>query len=109
MTTYYSTVSDVFCILIQLISCNNTNESNLTVQLEVGSFFEREWGTPTWFLIYTTGSMGATLLSACVHPNTISVGSSGAAVALLGAKCSEVLCKAREEIFSVQDKLGHGT
>mmetsp|Transcript_1914 Transcript_1914/g.4164 ORF Transcript_1914/g.4164 Transcript_1914/m.4164 type:complete len:321 (-) Transcript_1914:43-1005(-) len=79
---------------------------NLTVQLEVGSFFEREWGTPTWFLIYTTGSMGATLLSACVHPNTISVGSSGAAMALLGAKCSEVLCKAREESMSVQDKLG---
>lgn len=101
-------VSNVYYVLINSICSINAYLSNLTVQLEVGSFFEREWGTPTWFLIYTTGSMGATLLSACVHPNTISVGSSGAAMALLGAKCSEVLCKAREEVFSIQDKLGHG-
>jgi len=51
---------------------------NISVQLESGLFFEREWGSWKWLIIYLTSTIGASILSVIAMPGTLSVGSSGA-------------------------------
>jgi membrane associated rhomboid family serine protease len=80
---------------------------NISVQLETGIFYEKEWGSPVWLLIYLSGSVGATILSTCFMPNVLSVGSSGAVMSILGAKLSEIFCRSCESRESVQGKVGH--
>lgn len=64
---------------------------NVAVQLETGAFFEREWGSFRWFLIYVSSAVGAVLTGCIFDPNHVSVASSGAIMGLFGAKISEVL------------------
>jgi len=63
---------------------------NIAVQLESGVFFEREWGSVTWLIVYLVSALGSSILSCVSMPNSISVGSSGAVMGLFGAKLSEV-------------------
>ena len=63
---------------------------NVAIQLETGAFFEREWGSGTWFLIYILSAIGSSIVSCISQPDTISVGASGALMGLFGAKLAEV-------------------
>lgn len=64
---------------------------NVAIQLETGAFFEREWGSGTWFLIYILSAIGSSIVSCISQPDTISVGASGALMGLFGAKLGEVI------------------
>lgn len=44
------------------------------IQLELGAFFEREWGSSTWSVIYLASSIGSTLFDAVINTDSISVG-----------------------------------
>lgn len=80
---------------------------NVSVQLETGAFFEREWGSFTWLSVYIVSALGSSILSCDSMPNSISVGSSGAVMGLFGAKLSEVFCRACEVRRTAQDELAH--
>jgi membrane associated rhomboid family serine protease len=79
---------------------------NVAVQLETGVFFEKEWGSGRWLVIYLTSGLGSSVLSTIVKPNALSVGSSGAIMGLFGAKLSEVVMRACEQVRSKQDRVG---
>ena len=82
---------------------------NVAVQIETGAFFEREWGSFVWLLVYVSSGIGGSLLSTIMFPSTISVGSSGAVMGLFGAKLTEVLCRACEGRSSgdtLQERVG---
>lgn len=64
---------------------------NIAIQLETGAFFEREWGSGLWFVIYIVSAIGSSILSCISQPDTISVGATGALVGLFGAKLAEML------------------
>ena len=51
---------------------------NVAVQLEIGSFFEKEWGSFHWLIIYLTSALLSSVMSVIFMPDAISVGSSGA-------------------------------
>jgi hypothetical protein len=78
---------------------------NISVQLETGAFFEREWGSGVWLVIYLTSAIGSSALSVIFMPNSISVGSSGAVMGLFGGKLAEVLCRACESTKTQQAKV----
>lgn len=80
---------------------------NIAVQIETGAFFEREWGSFNWLVVYLTSAVGSSILSTIVMPNAVSVGSSGAVMGLFGAKVAEVLCRACERDKTAQQRLGH--
>lgn len=63
---------------------------NVAIQLETGAFFEREWGSTTWLLVYIFSGAGSVLVSSLLAPDTVSVGASGALMGLFGAKLAEV-------------------
>jgi len=63
---------------------------NVAIQLETGAFFEREWGSGTWFIIYILSAIGSSIISCISQPDTVSVGASGALMGLFGAKLGEV-------------------
>jgi len=66
---------------------------NVLVQLEMGAFFEKEWGSLRWILIYIGSGFGSSILSVIYMPNAVSVGSSGAVMGLFGAKMAELVLK----------------
>lgn len=66
---------------------------NVAVQLDSGAFYEREWGSLMWLIIYLGSTVGGNALSTVISPNTIGVGSSGAVCGLFGAKIAETLCR----------------
>lgn len=78
---------------------------NIAVQLETGAFFEREWGSANWLVIYLTSAIGSSTLSVIFMPNSVSVGSSGAVMGLFGGKLAEVLCRACESTKTPQAKV----
>jgi membrane associated rhomboid family serine protease len=80
---------------------------NVAVQLETGVFFEKEWGSWRWLLVYLVSALSSSLLSCIAMPNALSVGSSGAVMGLFGAKLSEVLLRACEKVRTKQDRVGH--
>ena len=80
---------------------------NVAVQLELGVFFEREWGSMTWLLIYLSSALGSSVLSVIVMPDAISVGSSGAVMGLFGAKLAEVICRVCEKDDTAQKRVAH--
>jgi membrane associated rhomboid family serine protease len=80
---------------------------NISVQRETCDFFEREWGSALWLVIYLTSSIGAMIGSTCFMPGVLSVGSSGAIMGIFGAKISEILCRCCESRETVQGKVGH--
>lgn len=80
---------------------------NVAVQLETGAFFEREWGSIKWLIIYLTSAVGSSILSVIFMPGAISVGSSGAVMGLFGAKLSEVICRFCESEETKQERVAH--
>jgi membrane associated rhomboid family serine protease len=80
---------------------------NVAVQLETGAFFEREWGSGKWLLIYLSSAVGSSCLSTIFMPGQISVGSSGSVCGLFGAKLSEVFCRICEARRTRQQRIGH--
>lgn len=79
---------------------------NVAVQLETGVFFEKEWGSLRWCIVYLSSAIGSSILSCIVMPNALSVGSSGAVMGLFGAKLSEVVLRACERVRTKQDRVG---
>eukprot|EP00548_Thalassiothrix_antarctica_P008999 CAMPEP_0194137860 /NCGR_PEP_ID=MMETSP0152-20130528/7689_1 /TAXON_ID=1049557 /ORGANISM="Thalassiothrix antarctica, Strain L6-D1" /LENGTH=297 /DNA_ID=CAMNT_0038835037 /DNA_START=44 /DNA_END=937 /DNA_ORIENTATION=+ len=82
---------------------------NISVQLDMGAFFEREWGSLVWFIIYAGSGIGSSILSVCIIPDSISVGSSGAVCGLFGAKLAELLILKlnRYSSSTVEERIGH--
>lgn len=80
---------------------------NVAVQLETGLFFEREWGSTRWLLIYMGSALGSSILSVIMMPDAVSVGSSGAVMGLFGGKAAEVLMRMCERTDSEQSRIGH--
>merc|ERR1719469_1666412 len=80
---------------------------NIGVQLESGAFFEREWGSGVWLVVYLCSALSSSLLSCIFMPNSLSVGSSGAVMGLFGAKLSEIFCRCCESADTQQGKIGH--
>lgn len=81
---------------------------NVAVQIETGSFFEKEWGSAIWITIYLSSAIGGSILSTVAIPNTIGVGSSGAVCGLFGGKIAEFCCRLCMSKDSVQEKISHG-
>lgn len=80
---------------------------NVSVQMETGAFFEREWGSATWLIVYLVSALGSSILSCVSMPDSVSVGSSGAVMGLFGAKLSEVFCRACESRRTRQDEIAY--
>ena len=80
---------------------------NVAVQIETGAFFEREWGSGKWLLIYLSSAVGSSCLSTIFMPGQISVGSSGSVCGLFGAKLAEVFCRLCEARRTKQQRIGH--
>jgi membrane associated rhomboid family serine protease len=80
---------------------------NIMVQLETGAFFEREWGSVSWLIIYLVSAVGSSGLSVLVMPDAISVGSSGAVMGLFGGKGAEVICRCFESKTSDQEHVAY--
>lgn len=80
---------------------------NISVQLETGAFFEREWGSLVWLIVYLTSAVGSSIMSCIFMPDTVGVGSSGAVMGLFGAKLSEVFCLACEKRLTKQEEIAH--
>jgi membrane associated rhomboid family serine protease len=80
---------------------------NVAVQLESGIFFEKEWGSIRWLIIYLVSAVGSTILSVIAMPMAVSVGSSGAVMGLFGGKLAEVLLRACERQITKQDVVAH--
>eukprot|EP00559_Dactyliosolen_fragilissimus_P002001 CAMPEP_0184866270 /NCGR_PEP_ID=MMETSP0580-20130426/21612_1 /TAXON_ID=1118495 /ORGANISM="Dactyliosolen fragilissimus" /LENGTH=368 /DNA_ID=CAMNT_0027365861 /DNA_START=83 /DNA_END=1189 /DNA_ORIENTATION=+ len=78
---------------------------NVSVQLDTGAFYEREWGSKIWLIIYITSAIGSSILSCCYMPDQISVGSSGAVMGLFGGKLAEVFCRQRESQKTEQGRI----
>eukprot|EP00559_Dactyliosolen_fragilissimus_P005239 CAMPEP_0184860824 /NCGR_PEP_ID=MMETSP0580-20130426/5640_1 /TAXON_ID=1118495 /ORGANISM="Dactyliosolen fragilissimus" /LENGTH=343 /DNA_ID=CAMNT_0027358077 /DNA_START=35 /DNA_END=1066 /DNA_ORIENTATION=+ len=78
---------------------------NVSVQLDTGAFFEREWGSFVWLIIYLSSALGGSVLSTIVIPNTVGVGSSGAVCGLFGGKLAEALCRCCESTKTQQAKI----
>jgi membrane associated rhomboid family serine protease len=72
---------------------------NVMVQIESGNRWEKEWGSLIWLVVYIGSAFGSSILSVCVMPDQIGVGSSGAVMGLFGAKFAEILlmCCERSE------------
>ena len=64
---------------------------NAYVQLETAAFYEREWGSSRWGIIYFCSAVGSTIVGSILDPNTIGVSSSSALMGIFGAKLAEVL------------------
>jgi len=77
---------------------------NLAIQLEYGAFFEREWSSGTWFVIYSLSGLGSTIFSVISQPETISVGATGSLMGLFGAKFAEWLIRSAFQIKAKEDK-----
>eukprot|EP00980_Cylindrotheca_fusiformis_P009684 scaffold2141_cov120-Cylindrotheca_fusiformis.AAC.19 len=80
---------------------------NVAVQVETGAFFEREWGSTKWLIIYIVSAIGSTALSVIKMPGAISVGSSGAVMGLFGAKLAEVIVRFCDRDKTTQGRIAH--
>lgn len=80
---------------------------NIMVQIDTGAFFEREWGSTNWLIIYLVSAVGSSALSCVVMPDAISVGSSGAVMGLFGGKGAEVICRFFETEATDQERIAH--
>lgn len=80
---------------------------NIFVQVETGAFFEREWGSLTWLIIYLVSAVGSSALSVVAMPDAISVGSSGAVMGLFGGKGAEFLARFCERNKTDQDHVAY--
>lgn len=76
---------------------------NAFVQLETCAFFEREWGSFRWLVLYVMSEIGCIGVSCVVNPDTIAVGSSGAVMGLFGAKFAQLLTYNNFELVGTKD------
>lgn len=83
---YYRIITPVFLNVgvVQLLV-------NVFCQLETCAYFEREWGSDIWLVIYLVSGMGAVASSCVESPDTIGVCSSGAVMGLFGAKIAQAI------------------
>ena len=80
---------------------------NVAVQLETGVFFEREWGSLRWLIVYLGSALGSSILSVIAMPDAVSVGSSGAVMGLFGGKLAEILMRMCERTDTQQSRVGY--
>lgn len=80
---------------------------NVAVQVETGAFFEREWGSARWLIVYIASAIGSSALSVIKMPGAISVGSSGAVMGLFGAKLAEVIVRFADRDKTTQGRIAH--
>ncbi|EEC49807.1 predicted protein, partial [Phaeodactylum tricornutum CCAP 1055/1] len=80
---------------------------NVAVQIEAGAFFEQEWGSFRWLVVYLASAVGSSILSIIVMPNAVSVGSSGALMGLFGAKLAEVTLRVCDRADTEQQRVAH--
>jgi membrane associated rhomboid family serine protease len=64
---------------------------NMLFLVFLGVPLEQKWGWQQFALVFFLSGIGASLFSVCIHPNTISVGASGALFGLLGASLADIL------------------
>mmetsp|Transcript_97 Transcript_97/g.93 ORF Transcript_97/g.93 Transcript_97/m.93 type:complete len:369 (+) Transcript_97:33-1139(+) len=64
---------------------------NTFIQLELGAFFEREWGSFTWLTIYMSSSFSGMVFDSALSGDGVCVTSSAVLMGLFGAKCSEII------------------
>jgi membrane associated rhomboid family serine protease len=64
---------------------------NAFCQLETCAYFEREWGSGRWLILYIISGVGCVATSSAVNPDIIGVCSSGALMGLFGAKIAHVI------------------
>mmetsp|Transcript_27785 Transcript_27785/g.67604 ORF Transcript_27785/g.67604 Transcript_27785/m.67604 type:complete len:370 (+) Transcript_27785:251-1360(+) len=64
---------------------------NAFCQLETCAYFEREWGSTKWLILYIISALGCVATSSAVNPDSIGVCSSGALMGLFGAKIAHVI------------------
>lgn len=76
---------------------------NAYVQLETCAFFEREWGSFRWILLYILSEIGSVAISCIINPETIAVGSSGALMGLFGAKFAQLATYSNFELVGTKD------
>ena len=65
--------------------------ANAFCQLETCAFFEREWGSKRWGILYLISTIGCIATSSVVNPDLIGVCSSGALMGMFGAKVAHVI------------------
>ena len=73
----------------------------------MGHFFEKEWGSLRWLIIYLVSAVGSSMLSVIAMPLAVSVGSSGAVMGLFGAKLAEFVVRLCERKVTKQEQLSH--
>jgi rhomboid protease GluP len=76
---------------------------NAMVQLQTCAFFEREWGSKRWLLIYSLSEVGCVVVSCVWNPDTLAVGSSGAVMGLFGAKFAQLIANTVFELVLSND------
>jgi len=81
---------------------------NVAIQLDSGAFFEKEWGSAVWLIVYVGSTVGASALSTVISPNTIGVGSSGSVCGIFGAKIAETICRCCEPRKTNYEKVRFG-
>jgi membrane associated rhomboid family serine protease len=64
---------------------------NAYCQLETCAYFEREWGSIRWLVIYFMSGIGSVLTASAIDPDLIGVCSSGALMGMFGAKIAQVI------------------
>jgi membrane associated rhomboid family serine protease len=57
----------------------------------IGVPLEQKWGWRVFGLVFFVSGIAASLFSTCIHPNTISVGASGALFGLLGGSLADLV------------------
>ena len=79
---------------------------NVAVQVEAGAFFEKEWGSVRWLIIYLGSAVASSTLSVICMPEAVSVGSSGAVMGLFGGKLAEVILRCCEHTDTPEKQMG---
>jgi membrane associated rhomboid family serine protease len=64
---------------------------NVFCQLETCAYFEREWGSLQWLIIYIVSGVGCVATSCVTSPDEIGVSSSGALMGIFGAKLAQII------------------
>jgi len=80
---------------------------NVMMQIRIGLILEYNWGIGVFIVVYLVSGTVATLLSCCCIPDTLSVGSSGALMGLMGAWLLEITLKWRT--LSEEELKMHGS
>lgn len=76
---------------------------NGAIHLHTCAFFEREWGSFSFLWVYIISEIGCIIVSCCMNPDSLAVGSSGAIMGLFGAKLAQV---AAQVCFEINEKKG---